>query len=91
MISDEEFNGLSWENIDGRELEALISGRRVRGVEPIDYPLTDGIIIYLQDNSGGLLALEVGTDSEQNGRSFYTDIARVPRAETKTNEKGGTQ
>ena len=76
MIEDNTFNSLNWRSVDWEKLNELISGWTVCGAEPIDYPLTDGAIIYLKDSNGNLAALELG--QEPDGESFYIQIAKIP-------------
>lgn len=75
MISDKDFNNLSWDSINGEKLNELISGWTVCGAEPIDYPLTDGAIIYLKNKNGEYAALELGQEPEKQG--FYIQYAKM--------------
>ena len=79
-IADTEFNRLSWEQVDGLEVDRIITGLEVVGAEPTDYPLTDGLTIYLRDKAGKILALDIGADiytvdPEEN--PFYIAIAKA--------------
>jgi len=51
-LTDNVFNRLSWEPVDGMSLDKLIEGLTVIGAEPTDYPLTDAVTIYLRDREG---------------------------------------
>lgn len=70
---------LEWEPVMAKTLARAIEGSTVTGVEPIDYPLTDGLIVYLTDRSGRQLVLEIGADPmtgpEEN--PFYIKIAEA--------------
>ena len=44
-------------DIDGEELDALTRGAVILGVDPVDYPLTDGLYIYLKRPAGDVIAL----------------------------------
>ncbi len=61
--------------VDGEKLDELISGCTIVGAEPIDYPCTDGALLYLKDGSGALAILELGVDEENGG--LYIQLARV--------------
>lgn len=61
-ITDEVFNNLSWEPVDGLELGAMIEGKTIVGGEPTDYPQTSGYTLYLQDKRGNISALCVDTE-----------------------------
>lgn len=86
IITDEVFDSLSWENVDGRQLDGLITGWTVFGAEPIDYPITNGAIIYLRDASGNLAALELG--QEPGGDMFYISYAKIPSEAAKSKKSG---
>lgn len=80
-ITDETFNNLKWRLIDGRKLESKIAGLTIVGAEPTDYPLTDGITLYLKDKAGKLTALDIGADyitAKNDYNPFYMQIAKIP-------------
>ena len=56
---DEAYNNLEYSPVDGEALDALIEGMEVIGAEPTDYPLTDGITIYLRASDGSIKALDI--------------------------------
>lgn len=78
-LSDNKFDRLSWEQVDGQKVDSLITGLEVVGAEPVDYPVTDGLIIYLKDTEGNITALDIGNtyteDPDEN--PFYIAIARA--------------
>lgn len=82
LMDDEVYNNLRWEDVDGSKLDKLIEGMTVIGSEPIDYPLTDGIDIYLRGKDGFIYALEIGyyddfvRDAETEN-PFYVKMAKV--------------
>ena len=79
-LPDNEFNRLSWEQVDGQKVDSLITGLKVVGAEPINYPITDGLIIYLKDTEGNITVLDIGTDlytEDPNKNPFYIAIAKV--------------
>lgn len=80
------YNGLKWEAVDGMALDKIIEGATVIGAEPTDYPLTDGITIYLKNRAGELVALDIGADFLTSPRSeeeneFYISLAVLPDEE----------
>ena len=84
-IRDDVFNNLSWEHIDGLELDKAIEGLTVIGSEPTDYPLTDGITIYLKKPNGDVIALDIGADyfsPDEGENPFYTHLATIPAKQT---------
>lgn len=85
MITDEVFDSLSWKNVDGQQLNGLITGWTVCGAEPINYPITDGAIIYLRDASGNLAAIEMG--QEPGGDRFYIRYAKIPSGVAQENKQ----
>ena len=44
-------------DLDGEQLDDLTRGAVILGVETIDYPLTDGLYIYLKRPAGDVIAL----------------------------------
>ncbi len=74
QLTDDKFNSLEWEQIDAAEnkLDAVLKDCRILGAEPINYPVTDGIIIYMESKSGDRLALEIGNDTD-----FYISLAEI--------------
>jgi hypothetical protein len=79
-ITDTEFNRLSWEQVDGLTVDRLITGLEVVGAEPTDYPVTDGLTIYLKDKEGNITALDIGADiytEDPAENPFYIAIARA--------------
>lgn len=79
-ISETEFNNLKWEKVDGLEVDRLITGLEVVGAEPTDYPITDGLIIYLKDPEGNIIALDIGADlytEDPEENPFYIAVARA--------------
>lgn len=67
-----------WKAVDGQDLERLLKGKTIAGADPIDYPLTDGVLFYLTGDSGALTVLEIGCDpfyGEDDG--FYIRYAEI--------------
>lgn len=79
-LPDNEFNRLSWEQVDGQKVDSLITGLKVVGAESISYPVTDGLIIYLKDTKGNITVLDIGADiytEDLDKNPFYITIARI--------------
>lgn len=71
---------LKYSQVDGEELASVVSGMKILHTEPIDYPLTDGVIIYLQDKDR-LVALQIDWDpyiDQQSDEAFKIAIALIP-------------
>lgn len=78
---DEDYNNLEYAPVDGEALDALIAGMEVIGAEPTDYPLTDGVTIYLRGKDGNIKALDIGADifnTETEENPFYVSMANFP-------------
>ena len=73
-----------FEEIDAEALDDLARGAVVLGVETIDYPWTDGLIIYLRQQAGGVVAVlaETGTDSTGLYDLLITKAATIEEANT---------
>jgi len=83
-IEESAFNALEWRAIDGEKIDEALTGATVIGAEPVDYPETDGLIIYLRGRSGAAFALEAGAEydfAEEGENPFYTRLAVVPLPE----------
>ena len=83
-VTDEVFNNLEWETLDGMTVDALIAGAEIVGAEPTDYPITDGITIYMKTKSGELCALSVGYDpytEEELEIPLSIELAKIPEPE----------
>ena len=55
-------------DIDGEKLDALIRGAVILGVDPVDYPLTDGLYIYMKLPAGEVMALLI--ESRKQGGDY---------------------
>ena len=65
--------------IDGERLDDLTRGAVILGVETVDYPLTDGLYIYMRRPAGDVIALLIETDAdEQDGGSY--EVLRISKA-----------
>ena len=86
LQNDDVYNSLKWSEVDGKALDKIIEGATIVGAEPTDYPLTDGITIYIKNRAGELIALDIGADFIKSPRSedeneFYINMAVVPDTE----------
>lgn len=72
---DKALEWAEWKEIDGKELDEILRGKTVAGAEPIDYPLTDGAILYLTGKDGSLSALEIGVDIYNDDSQIYIKYA----------------
>lgn len=80
-IEDSVFNNLKWKPVDGQKLDSIITGLTIVGSEPTDYPLTDGITLYLKNGAGELLALDIGADIysvEKEENPCYMALSHIP-------------
>lgn len=59
-----------------------IKGLTITRAEPVNWPLTDGVIIYLTDGNGKQYALEIGADPvlspEGDENPFYWSFGEAP-------------
>ena len=62
-MTDDKFNNLDWKSLEWTELEKTIAGYTIIGGEPVDYPNTDGLILYLKSPTGVLVALDIETET----------------------------
>lgn len=51
------------QEIDGRLLDSIARGAVVIGAEPVSWPLTDGVYIYLRQPGGEAIALLIETET----------------------------
>lgn len=80
-IDDNTYNNLIWEDVDGRSLDSLLQDLQIMGAEPIDYPLTDGVVIYAKDTrTDKLIIIDIGVDlfpPDESANPFYIKISTV--------------
>ncbi len=69
----EDDTPLTWKSIDGLELHKLLKDSILKKIEPIDYPHTDGVLMYVLDTTGRIMILDIGnsTLTEDNSEPFY--------------------
>lgn len=63
MIPNIEIETLNYKDVSKQNsagIDALLTGYRITGAELIDYPLTDGILLYLQGKGENKKVLEIG-------------------------------
>ena len=67
------------QEVDAQRLDDLTRGAIVLGIETVDYPLTDGLNIYMRQPTGDVIALFIETDAdEQDGGSY--EVLRISKA-----------
>lgn len=79
QMSDEEYNALEWEAVDGMELAKAIVGLEVVGADPIDHPETDGMSIFFRDKEGGITVLVIESEPDD----FFDDELEPQKAKSK--------
>lgn len=63
-----------WKDIDGKKLESLIIGKRIVKAEPVDYPVTDEVLLWLEDDHGEVSVLAIGADPYDPDFIFYIQM-----------------
>lgn len=79
MDNLDNLDGLPWlalENQTRDGLTYLLNGLTITGAEPIDYPLTDGMILYLQTPDGQRYALDTGLEIDRG--PWYARLIILP-------------
>lgn len=64
---NEEYDSLIYKAIDAEQLDDLIRGAVILGSETIDYPLTDGMILYLKRPAGDVISVAFDADADPKG------------------------
>ena len=77
MIPIEDISGLDFSELDAMKLDGLLSGNRIIGAEPINYPATDGVIIYARDSQKREAAFLIEIDPESG--EFSIKFSRLPQ------------
>ena len=67
------------QEIDAERLDDLTRGAVILGVETIDYPLTDGLYIYMRRPAGDVIALLIETDADEQHGGCY-EVLRISKA-----------
>lgn len=49
--------------IDALELDRVTRGAVILGVDPVDYPITDGLYIYVKQPGGSVVSLYIEEDA----------------------------
>jgi len=79
---DNHIGRAAGDDVDGEQLDNLIKGAFVLGAQPVDYPLTDGVYLYLRLRTGDVIALFIETDvKDQDGGSY--EVLRISRTDIK--------
>lgn len=76
MIPMVDLRELDFAELDGKKLNVLLNRARITGAEPIDYPVTDGVVLYIQDPQKRKAVLVIEQDPTED--RFSVKIARLP-------------
>ena len=63
----EDGDSIHYNKIDPETVDNLARGAVILGAETIDAPAPDGLIMYLKQPGGAVLALVVETETDDNG------------------------
>ena len=63
----EDGDSINYKKIDPETVDDLARGAVVLGTETIDAPAPDGLIVYLKQPGGAVLALVVETETDERG------------------------
>lgn len=72
-----EFDNAHFTEIDGEQVKELITGFTVCGAEPIDYPETDGLLLYLK-GTDKYICVDIGQDPFSDA-GFYIQYAEMEK------------
>lgn len=81
---DKEYDSLIYKDVDPEEIDDLIRGAVVLGSETIDYPLTDGMILYLKRPAGDVISVAFDVDADEKGliSLIKTRVATIQEGST---------
>lgn len=76
MVPDVAIERLDFQLLDSAKVDDLLTGCKITGAEPVDYPVTDGFLLYLIDKTGRRFVLSIyrADDDYQE----YTVMSRAP-------------
>ena len=83
---EQESDSFIYTEVDPETLDDQTRGAVVLGMETIDYPLTDGMIIYLKRPAGDVIGLLLETDADEIENGLYDLLT----TKTTTIQEGGT-
>lgn len=78
LQSNDYFNAhiaMQKQEIDAERLDDLTRGAVILGVETIDYPLTDGLCIYVKRPAEGVIAIWIETNADKLDGGY--DVLRI--------------
>ena len=81
MIPDVAIERLDFQKLDAEQLDDLLTGCTITGAEPVDYPVTDGFLLYLIDKTGRRFVLSIDRVDDDDYQE-YTVMSRAPYQET---------
>lgn len=64
-----------WAIIDGANIADTVTGGVIIGAEPIDYPCTDGVVLYIE-RDGKCFAVEIGSDGGSFCLKYLHDASK---------------
>lgn len=64
---EQESDNFVYKDVDPETLDDLTRGAVILGTETIDYPLTDGMIIYLKRPAGDVIGVLFDIDTDEKG------------------------
>ena len=77
MVPDVAIERLDFQKLDAEQLDDLLTGCTITGAEPVDYPVTDGFLLYLIDKTGRRFVLSIYRADDEDCQEF-TIMARAP-------------
>ena len=64
------------EPVDGKQLDGILAGCVILGVEPVNYPFTDGLYIYVKRPGSGVYAIVIDAPDYEPLEITRKDIDR---------------
>ncbi len=61
---------LAFQKLDSAKLDDLLTGCTITGAEPVDYPVTDGFLLYLIDKTGRRFVLSIDRAEDEDFQEF---------------------
>lgn len=81
LINDDKYNSLHWQDITPEELKILLRGSTILDFEAIDFPLIDGVDLYIKDKSKSVWVISIQADIDN-----YIHINDVVRSHKDTRQ-----
>lgn len=74
QIQDADYMTNRGQIIDGARLDDLTRGAQILGIDVIDYPLTDGLYLFIKRPAGDVIALLIEVDDTTAGLLSFGKI-----------------